>query len=117
MLCGACAKPVCSVCSVNCGPRLTTSGPPSTCEPFRALILAQLERGLTARRIYQDLVREHGFTAQYHSVRRFVARLLRKTDLLVRRQEVEPGAEAQVDFGTGAPVKDETGKASFVARA
>lgn len=86
------------------------TGPPSACEPFCELILAQVERGLSARRIYQDLVAEHGFTAQYHGVRRFVARLLRKTELPVRRLEVEPGAEAQVDFGSGAPVKGADGK-------
>ena len=27
----------------------------STCEPYRALILAKLEQGLSAQRIYQDL--------------------------------------------------------------
>jgi len=45
---------------------------PSRCEPFREIILAKLEQGLSAQRIYQDLVREHGFAANYHSVRRFV---------------------------------------------
>jgi transposase len=84
-------------------------GPPSACEPFREQIVAKLERGLSARRIYQDLVTEHGFSAKYHSVRRFVARLTRQSDLPVRRLEVEPGAEAQIDFGTGAPVKMEKG--------
>ena len=74
------------------------SGPPSTCEPFREQIVAMLERGLSARRIYQDLVSEHAFSAKYHSVRRFVARLVRKTDLPMRRMEVEPGAEAQIDL-------------------
>ena len=43
---------------------------PSTCEPFRDLILARLEQALTAQRSWQDLVSEHGFPAQYHSVRR-----------------------------------------------
>jgi transposase len=86
------------------------NGPASCCEPFRDVIVAALERSLSAQRIHQDLVREHGFTAKYHSVRRYVRRLLRKTELPVRRMEVDPGAEAQVDFGTGAPVKSENGK-------
>ena len=36
-------------------------GRPSDCAPYRALILAGLERGLSAQRIYQDLISEHGF--------------------------------------------------------
>jgi transposase len=85
-------------------------GPRSACEPFRDVILAKLEQGLTAQRIYQDLAAEHGFTARYHSVRRFVARLVKRTDLPVRRLEVLPGQEAQVDFGTGAWVRTADGK-------
>jgi transposase len=85
-------------------------GPLSVCEPFREVIVALLRQGLSATRVYQDLVREHGFTAKYPSVRRFVAKLCETTELPVRRLEVEPGAEAQVDFGVGAPLKDADGK-------
>jgi transposase len=85
-------------------------GPRSECEPFREVIVAKLEQGLSATRIHQDLVAEHGFTAKYHSVRRFVAKLLGTRPLPVRRLEVLPGEEAQVDFGTAAPVKTPDGK-------
>lgn len=77
---------------------------PSTCEPFHEVILAKLEQGLSAKRIWQDLVAEHGFAARYHSVRRYVRKLGRTSPLPFRRMECEPGAEAQVDFGSGAPV-------------
>jgi transposase len=77
---------------------------PSVCEPFREVILAKLEQGLSGKRIWQDLVTEHGFPAQYHSVRRYVQKLGRTTPLPFRRMECDPGAEAQIDFGTGAPV-------------
>ena len=76
----------------------------SVCEPFRQVILGKLEQRLSRKRIWQDLVSEHGFTARYHSVKRFVRKLNRATPLPFRRIEVEPGAEAQVDFGKGAPV-------------
>jgi transposase len=76
----------------------------SACEPFREIILTKLDLGLTARRIHQELVTEHGFEARYHSVRRFVARLRRSHPLPFRRIETPPGEQAQVDFGTGAPV-------------
>ena len=48
------------------------SGPASACEPFRGVILAQLEQGLSGVRIFQDLRDEHQFTASYSSVRRFL---------------------------------------------
>jgi len=76
----------------------------SQCEPYREIVLAKLEQGLSGKRIHQDLVVEHGFTAQYHSVRRFVQRLHGARPLPFRRMECEPGAEAQIDFGRGAPV-------------
>ncbi|QDU89376.1 Integrase core domain protein [Pirellulimonas nuda] len=79
-------------------------GSRSLCDPFRGLVLAKLEQGLAAQRIFQDLVAEHGFTGKYHSVRRFVAKLSQNTPLPFRRMEVAPGQEAQIDFGTGAPI-------------
>jgi transposase len=82
----------------------------SLCEPWRQIILDKLEAGLTAQRIYQDLVREHGFTAQYHSVRRFVRRLGQGRELPFRRMECAAGEEAQVDFGTGIPILQADGK-------
>jgi transposase len=85
-------------------------GPHSLCEPWRQVILDKLEAGLTAQRIYQDLVCEHGFTGKYHSVRRFVWRLGRIRPLPFRRMECAPGEEVQVDFGTGAPVVSADGK-------
>jgi transposase len=83
---------------------------PSGCEPWRSTIEAQVELGLSAQRIYQDLTTEHGFQGSYFSVRRFAHRLRSRTNLPVRRFESEPGEEAQVDFGTGAPLVGADGK-------
>ena len=47
----------------------------SACEPYREVIVAALERGRNAVAIWQDLVDDHGFTARYASVRRFVLKL------------------------------------------
>jgi transposase len=85
-------------------------GRPSLCEPYRALILEKLERGLSAQRIYQDLVGDHGFAGGYDSVKRFVRWLGRGRVLPVRRMECAPGEEAQVDFGSGAPIVTVDGK-------
>ncbi len=93
--------------STRAGP----SGPASGCEPFREEILAKIEQGFQARRIHQDLAEDHGEgVPSYYSVRRFVARLKRTTPLPFRRMETGPGEEAQVDFGTGAPVRMADGK-------
>jgi transposase len=86
------------------------TGSRSTCQPFQETILAKLEQGLSAQRIFQDLVQEHGFPGKYPSVRRFVAKLHQSTPLPFRRIEVEPGEEAQIDFGTGAAIVEENGR-------
>lgn len=77
----------------------------SDCEPWRALIQAKLDLGLSAQRIHQDLTAEHGFTGSYYSVRRFVRHLEATLELPFRRLECGPGEEAQVDFGSGAPLR------------
>lgn len=86
------------------------TGPESLCEPHRELILSKLDQGLCAKRIWQDLVDEQNFLGRYHSVRRFVGKLSEQSPELVRRMEVAPGEEAQIDFGTAAVVKQPEGK-------
>lgn len=86
------------------------SGPASQCEPHRQIIQSKLDQGLSGQRIYQDLVADHEFVGSYDSVKRFVRRLREATPLPFRRMECEPGHEAQVDFGTGAPIVSPEGK-------
>lgn len=90
-------------------PAKAPTGSRSLCEPFREAIETKIEQGLSAQRIFQDLVSEHGFGGKYHSVRRFVAKLTGSTPLPFRRIEVAPGEEAQIDFGSGAPVINDDG--------
>ena len=82
----------------------------SECEPWRGVIQSKCDLGLSAQRIYQDLTTEHNFTGSYYSVRRFVHRLEPTRELPFRRLECGPGDEAQVDFGTGAPIVGPDGK-------
>ena len=89
------------------GPR---SGPQSRCEPYRKVVEDKLKEGLSGRRIYQDLRDEYGFDGSYYSVRRFVGRLGRGRPIPFRRMECRPGEQAQIDFGTGAPVIGPDGK-------
>lgn len=82
----------------------------SECARYRDQIIAKIEQGLTAQRIYQDLVSDHDFAAKYHSVRRYVHSLVGSKELPVRRIEVEAGQEMQIDYGLGARCVDHTGK-------
>jgi transposase len=82
----------------------------SACEAFRQVIVDKLDAGLSAQRIYQDLINDHAFAGSYYSVRRFVRRLGAARPLPFRRLECGPGEEAQVDFGSGAPLLGSDGK-------
>lgn len=75
-------------------PRKPT-GRPSACAPYREIILTMLDQELTAQRIYQDLVAEHGFTARYDSVKRYVRKLSATRALPWRRIEVAPGVSVR----------------------
>lgn len=94
----------------ECPPNPVAESCRSLCRAYREAILAKLEQGLTAQRIYQDLRQEHGFPGKYSSVRRFVRQLSEGKELPFRRLEVEPGYEMQVDYGTGARCQDQDGK-------
>jgi transposase len=72
-----------------------------------AVIEQALLAGLSAQRIYQDLVAGHDFTGSYDSVKRFVRQLAQRTELPFRRMECAPGQELQVDFGRGAWVAED----------
>jgi len=81
----------------------------SACEPFRELIAEALTRGRNAMAIWQDLVDDHGFTARYASVRRFVVRLRGSAPAEARVViTTSPGEEGQVDYGAGPMVRDAT---------
>jgi hypothetical protein len=90
--------------------KASPAGRRSQCETYREVIQAKLDQQLSAQRIWQDLVADHGFTGKYDSVKRFVRHLIQRRPLPFRRMEVPPGEEAQVDFGTGAWVVAPDGK-------
>src|SRR5258706_1063555 len=87
--------------------RPTRAPSASACEPYRELISEALGRGRNAMAIWQDLVEDHGFTARYASVRRFVV-TVRGTSSPEARVVITtaPGEEGQVDYGDGPMVRD-----------
>lgn len=74
--------------------------------PFLEVVSGKLDMGLSAQRIFQDIVADHGFAGSYSSVKRLVRRIGAQTPLPFRRMECEPGHEAQIDFGSGAKIFD-----------
>lgn len=86
------------------------NGPASSCQSWETVIKDWLDRGLSIKRIHQDLQSEHGFKGSYFSVYRFATKLSANVPLPHRRMEVEPGEEAQIDFGTGAMIINSEGK-------
>ena len=93
------SKPAISIAGVGAGRK-------SQCEPLLEIISAKVEVGLSARRIYQDLVEQNDFGDSYQSVQRFVRKLKATQPQRVWRLEARPGEEVQVDFGLGAPICD-----------
>lgn len=93
-------------------PRPERAPTASACEPYRALIEQAAQQGRNAMAIWQDLVADHGFGAQYASVLRFVRTLSGVPTSKERAVIVTPpGQEAQVDYGQGPMVRDpSTGK-------
>jgi transposase len=85
-------------------------GRKSQCEPLAEVILAKAELGLSAQRIYQDLVAETAFRDSYQSVKRFVRKLRAAQPERIWRMGCQPGEELQLDFGLGAPIRDGPGK-------
>lgn len=79
-----------------------SAGRKSLCEKWRTDIEVAVAGGLSAQRIYQDLITEQQFTGSYQSVKRFVRRLAAVIPLPFRRMECAAGQEVQVDFGKGA---------------
>jgi len=82
----------------------------SLCEAWRKQIEAGLDQGLSAKRIHEDLAREHSFDGGYQSVKRFVRRLKSAAPVPFRRMEFAAGEQLQVDFGTGPWIVGEDGK-------
>ena len=82
-----------------------SGGRESQCLPHKSRIEAALETGLSAQRIYQDLVTEEAFKGGYDAVKRFVRQRRRSDPRRFQRFESPPGEEAQIDFGRGAPIE------------
>jgi transposase len=89
---------------------VSSVGRKSLCAAYEQKIRAALKEGLSAQRVFQDLCLDEGFAGSYESVKRYARKLEQDSELPFRRMEALPGAECQVDYGTGAWIVDGDGK-------
>src|SRR5258708_26527121 len=75
----------------------STAGRQSLCQPHLTQIEAAVAGGLSAQRIYQDLVCDHRFGGSYQAVQPFVRPLRQNQPGPFLRVEVEPRAGAPGD--------------------
>lgn len=77
-------------------------------EPWLDTQQEEGERPEAVRRLYEVLVAEHGYDGSYKAVLRYVRRRMAPPRLRpIRRVETKPGAQAQVDWFEGLPVRVE----------
>lgn len=77
--------------------------------PYKKRVEEWCQQGIQASTIHAALQREHGFSGSYDSVQRFVKKI--KDGLSINYTTIldfKPGECAQVDFGSGPKLVDET---------
>ena len=72
--------------------------------PHLPAIKAGLAKGLSAQRIYQDLIEDAAYRGSYDSIKRYVRRFKETTPDFRERLPVFPGHEAQVDYSQGPQI-------------
>ncbi len=77
----------------------------SLVEPYAAQVLQWASQGVNGVTIHQCLVRNHGFTGGYNSVKRFL-HAHRPGPAATIILDFKPGEAAQVDFGSGPRLMD-----------
>jgi len=80
------------------GEKPSSSGPSSMAAAHDAFIRQGVKQGLSAQRIWQDLVEQRGYGHGYLTVQRYVRRLRGRWSEVADHLEHPPGEEAQVDF-------------------
>ena len=89
-----------------CEPARKTRSQSSSVESHRTLVQAWYNDGMQATTIFAALKNNHGYTASYASVQRFIKKLKKSLPKPIVRLEFGPGECAQVDFGNGPKIAD-----------
>jgi len=81
---------------------------PSLLDKYKIEILEYLGKGLTGRRIYEELC-SCGIKTSYATVKSYIASIRKRENICIRFH-TDPGQESQVDFGYVGLTKDNSGK-------
>ncbi len=84
------------------------AGPQSSVAGLHSVVEPLVEKNVEARAIYGILTEQHGFGGHYSAVKRYVRELRARQPEGFVRVEVDPGQEAQVDFGSAGMILDST---------
>lgn len=82
---------------------------PSILDDYKEYINIQSTKGLSAKRIHQDLRDELGFTGSYDTVKKYISSIKKNSKIYMVLTSL-PGEEAQVDFGYIGMIKNTSGK-------
>jgi transposase len=86
--------------------RATNQPSTSSIIPFQDDVRDWVKQGIAGCTIHQALIRKHGFTGAYSSVRRFIAKIKEVTPVATVMLDFAPGDAVQVDFGAGPEITD-----------
>ena len=81
---------------------------PRYLDKHKSEVLEYLEKGLTGKRIHEELCRI-GIKASYSAVKSYIASIKKRENISIRFH-TDPGQESQVDFGYVGLTKDNSGK-------
>ncbi len=76
--------------------------------PYKTKIEEWVQQGVQATTIHAHLLREHGFPGSYNITQRFIKELKDKLSPVTVMLDFKPGETAQVDFGFGPKLIDES---------
>lgn len=72
----------------------------SILDPYKEYIEIEAQKGIQAKRIFHDLIRDYGYSGSYDTVKKYIHDLKQtKPKKVYMVLHSQPGEEAQVDFG------------------
>lgn len=82
----------------------------SILDPYKQILDIKIDQELSAKRIYQDLLSEYGYTGSYDTIKKYVREYKKNNAKVYMVNNTLPAEEAQVDFGYVGKITDPTGK-------
>lgn len=82
----------------------------SILDPYKQVIDTKITQELSAKRIYQDIQGEYGYTGSYDTIKKYVREHKKNNAKVYMVNNTLPAEEAQVDFGYVGKIPDSTGK-------